>query len=149
VNIGDYLFVHPALRPDRTFEEQSPSDSLRYRSYNDEAPVWTQTVVHGHSPTLGPMRANQQIGLDTKAYESGVLTFVALRDGMQDFLQVRRPDAATDAVVVKCDLGGNPLLKRGALGGSRPRRFDAPMVGQWPRGHRKDSLGGAPGRPVG
>ncbi|MDP3173565.1 MAG: metallophosphoesterase [Phenylobacterium sp.] len=86
--LGDYIFVHAGLRPDRLLEEQSDGDLLWYRYYDEEAPVWTETVVHGHSVNPRPVRGRSRIGIDTGAYDSGVLTVLRLEDSQEDLLKI-------------------------------------------------------------
>jgi serine/threonine protein phosphatase 1 len=78
--MGDYLFVHAGLRPDRLLDEQADADLMWYRYYDDEPPVWSETVVHGHSTNPRPVIGRSRIGIDTEAYSSGILTGVRLKD---------------------------------------------------------------------
>lgn len=96
---GDYLFVHAGLRPDRLLEEQSTSDMLWYRYYDDEAPVHAETVVHGHSPHRRPILGRWRIGLDTEAYASGSLTMLRLEGEDQTFLRAHIPPEGVSAQI--------------------------------------------------
>jgi serine/threonine protein phosphatase 1 len=77
--VGDYLFVHAGLRPGVALERQDPHDLLWIR---DEFLLsrlsFGKIVVHGHSPTPGPVRRPNRIGIDTGAYATGRLTAVVL-----------------------------------------------------------------------
>jgi serine/threonine protein phosphatase 1 len=86
--LGDYFFVHAGLRPDRLVEEQSDSDMLWFRYYDDEAPVWDHMVVHGHSPNARPVMGRWRIGVDTEAHASGALTALRLEDEAQSLLRI-------------------------------------------------------------
>ncbi|HWC57044.1 MAG TPA: metallophosphoesterase family protein, partial [Sphingomicrobium sp.] len=76
---GDFLFVHAGIRPGVEIDQQKQSDLRWIR----EAFLFDQTdhgfvVVHGH--TIRPeveVRTNR-IGIDTGAYQSGVLTALAI-----------------------------------------------------------------------
>jgi len=76
---GDYLFVHAGIRPGVEIDQQRQSDLRWIR----EAFLFDETdhgfiVVHGH--TIRPeveIRGNR-IGIDTGAYQSGVLTALAI-----------------------------------------------------------------------
>jgi len=89
--LGDYLFVHAGLRPDRLLEEQTDADLLWFRYYDDEAPVWDHTVVHGHSTNARPVVGRWRIGIDTEAYASGALTALRLQGERQDLLKISMP----------------------------------------------------------
>lgn len=88
VQYGDYVFVHAGLRPDRLLEEQSDADLMWFRYYDDEAPVWPHTVVHGHSVNTRPVKGRSRIGVDTGAYASNALTMLRLEDARQDLIKI-------------------------------------------------------------
>lgn len=79
VRIGDYLFVHAGIRPGIRLRQQKRSDLLWIRdeflaSEDDHGVI----VVHGHS--VSPQvefRANR-IGIDTGAYETGILSAIGI-----------------------------------------------------------------------
>ena len=87
---GDYLFVHAGIRPGVEIDQQRQSDLRWIR----EAFLFDETdhgfiVVHGH--TIRPeveIRGNR-IGIDTGAYQSGVLTALALEGSESWFLDTR------------------------------------------------------------
>jgi serine/threonine protein phosphatase 1 len=84
---GDYVFVHAGMRPDKLLEEQSDTDLLWFRYYDDETPVHGRVVVHGHTPRARPVNGRWRIGVDTEAWASGALTAVRLEDGSRRFLK--------------------------------------------------------------
>jgi serine/threonine protein phosphatase 1 len=88
VKLGDYIFVHAGLRPDRLIEEQTDSDMMWFRYYDDEPPIWSGVVVHGHSVNIRPVRGRARIGIDTGAYATDALTALRLEGDRQDFLRV-------------------------------------------------------------
>lgn len=76
---GDYLFVHAGIRPGVHLNRQRSADMLWIREefLNSERNHGV-VVVHGHSPTAQvDMRANR-IGIDTGAYDSGILSAIGL-----------------------------------------------------------------------
>lgn len=88
VKLGDYIFVHAGLRPDRLIEEQTDSDMMWFRYYDDEPPIWSGVVVHGHSVNPRPIRGRARIGIDTGAYATDALTALRLEEERQEFLKV-------------------------------------------------------------
>jgi serine/threonine protein phosphatase 1 len=85
---GDYLFAHAGLRPDRLIQEQSPADLLWFRYYDDETPLHSATVVHGHSPNPLPVLGRHRIAIDTRAYATGALTLLRLEGTRKAFERV-------------------------------------------------------------
>jgi len=87
---GDYLFVHAGIRPGVEIDQQKQSDLRWIR----EPFLFDETdhgfvVVHGH--TIRPeveVRTNR-IGIDTGAYQSGVLTALAIEGPESWFLDTR------------------------------------------------------------
>jgi len=84
---GDYAFVHAGVRPGIPWEEQNQNDLLWIRTdFTQSNADFGYCVVHGHSPTDIPeVRANR-IGIDTRAWASGVLTCLVLEAADQRFL---------------------------------------------------------------
>lgn len=73
--LGDYFFVHAGLRPNVPLEEQSAADMLWIRDeFLEDDGVFPQLIVHGHTPEPAPFLDNRRMGLDTAAYNSGILT---------------------------------------------------------------------------
>lgn len=93
--VGDYLFVHAGLRPGVPIEQQVEKDLLWIRDEFLKAKPWVEPViVHGHTPTEGPVEALGRIGVDTGAYASGVLTAVRLQGESRSFIQATAADPA-------------------------------------------------------
>ena len=79
VTIGDYMFVHAGVRPDRALDQQSERDLLWIRDrFLNDATCFEQVIVHGHTPIREPYRDDRRIGIDTGAYLSGRLTATRL-----------------------------------------------------------------------
>ncbi|AUG54556.1 metallophosphoesterase family protein [Thalassospira marina] len=77
--LGDYLFVHAGIDPERPIAGQGP-EILRwirepFLSFSGALP---KVVVHGHTVTEEPTVRNHRIGLDTGAYYSNKLTCLRL-----------------------------------------------------------------------
>ena len=76
---GDYLFVHAGIRPGEDLSLQSQSDLRWIRSpfLEDEADHG-MVVVHGHTISSDVVERPHRIGIDTGAYQTNVLTALAL-----------------------------------------------------------------------
>jgi serine/threonine protein phosphatase 1 len=88
---GDYLFVHAGVRPGVGIEQQTEADLLwiRQEFSRVECPYPGKVVVHGHTPHREPELHRWRIGLDTGAYQTGVLTAIRLRGSERVLIQVR------------------------------------------------------------
>lgn len=83
VTVGDYFFSHAGARPGLALDRQSPEDLMWIRqTFLDSPAAFERVVVHGHTPTSQVHSDHRRIGIDTKAYESGVLTALRL-DGQE------------------------------------------------------------------
>ncbi len=88
LTVGDFVFVHAGVRSGVSLADQAPQDLLWIREgFVDTPDRHEKIVVHGHTwekdkPRFLPHR----IGIDTGAYETGVLTAVRLEDGSVTFL---------------------------------------------------------------
>lgn len=81
LSIGDYFFAHAGARPGVPLEQQSERDLMWIRnSFLNSEVQFEKVVVHGHTPTREVHACTRRIGVDTKAYESGVLTALRLED---------------------------------------------------------------------
>lgn len=88
IRIGPYVFVHAGWHPDVAPDQQSDDDRLWIRRTFLEAATWRHpfTVVHGHTPQR-PGIDRHRIGVDSKAYQSGVLTAVQIAGQSVRFVQ--------------------------------------------------------------
>lgn len=90
LSIGDYFFAHAGARPGVALDRQSERDLMWIRnSFLDNDTAFDKVVVHGHTPTKEVHVDHRRIGVDTKAYASGVLTAVRLEGAGQEFVQER------------------------------------------------------------
>ena len=76
----DYIFTHAGWNLQRSLEQQSSHDLAWGNVKGYESPVWTQTVVRGHTPMpkVTFSRAKHTIGVDTGCGMGGRLSAVAL-----------------------------------------------------------------------
>ncbi|WP_426026907.1 metallophosphoesterase family protein [Brevundimonas sp. TWP2-3-4b2] len=88
VTVGDYFFSHAGARPGLALSRQSPQDLMWIRQPFLESPAEFECViVHGHTPATGVHADHRRIGIDTKAYDSGVLSAVRLDGCERSLLQ--------------------------------------------------------------
>jgi len=85
---GSYYFVHAGIEPGVALDKQVLEDQLWIReeflrSKRDHGAI----VVHGHTITEEPEVLPNRIGIDTGAYESGVLTCLVLEGAGHRFLR--------------------------------------------------------------
>ena len=83
----DYLFVHGGVRPGVPLADQTAHDMIwiRYEFLNHTG-LHERFVVHGHTPAPLPEVRRNRLNVDTRAYDSGVLTAVVLEAGDRRFL---------------------------------------------------------------
>ena len=89
VVIGDYAFVHAGIRPGVPLAKQKAEDLLWIRQpFLDRTEMFEKRIVHGHSwIEAAPEIYDNRIGLDTGAYETGVLTAIRIEDGAVEVFQ--------------------------------------------------------------
>lgn len=87
VAIGDYFFCHAGARPGVALDDQSEDDLLWIRgTFLKSDSEFDRLVVHGHTPTSEVHSDRRRLGVDTKAYASGVLTAVKLESRARSLL---------------------------------------------------------------
>ncbi len=85
---GGYLFVHAGIRPGVALEAQLPDDLIRIRGgFLDSEADLGVVVVHGHTPTRGPVLRRNRIGIDTGAAYGREMTCLVLEADRMAFLQ--------------------------------------------------------------
>lgn len=98
VTVGDYFFSHAGARPGLALDRQSPEDLMWIRqTFLDSRTPFERVVVHGHTPTPRVHSDHRRIGIDTKAYDSGVLTALRLEGHERSLLQSIGPRRAAEA----------------------------------------------------
>jgi serine/threonine protein phosphatase 1 len=80
--VGDYAFVHAGIRPGVPLAKQKAEDLLWIRGpFLDWTEPFEKRIVHGHSwAEAAPEIYDNRIGLDTGAYQTGILTAVRIED---------------------------------------------------------------------
>ena len=85
---GDYAFVHAGIRPGVPLEEQTAGDLRWIRGdFLRKDEIHEKMIVHGHTITEDVDECRGRIGIDTGAYDSGILTAIALEGTQRRFLQ--------------------------------------------------------------
>jgi len=94
VVLGDYAFVHAGVRPGVPLDEQSSKDLrwIRDDFLLDDMPH-DKVIVHGHTITDDVEEHGNRIGIDTGAYQSGMLTALALEGNRRWYLKTSREPA--------------------------------------------------------
>lgn len=84
---GLYFFAHAGVDPDVAIERQDEASLLWVRdAFLDDTRTLARVIVHGHTPAPEPYADHRRIGLDTGAYQTGVLTAACLEAGRVGFL---------------------------------------------------------------
>lgn len=87
-SVGDYFFSHAGARPGLALGRQSAEDLMWIRQpFLNSAAAFEQVVVHGHTPTPRVHADHRRIGLDTKAYDSGILSAARLEGRARTLVQ--------------------------------------------------------------
>jgi serine/threonine protein phosphatase 1 len=87
IEIGDYVFVHAGIRHGIPLEKQQVAD-LRWirEEFLGGQSDHRMMVIHGHTITDEPAIRPNRIGIDTGAFETGVLTAIGLQGRDRWFL---------------------------------------------------------------
>ena len=80
--MGDYLFVHAGINPEKSLSEQNKMDFLWSRSdkFFDKNFEFEKIIVHGHSPEKEVINFPYRINVDTGSFFSGKLSCVCIND---------------------------------------------------------------------
>ena len=88
---GDYFFCHAGVRPGLALEAQDPHDLMWIRDEFLLHPgSFGKVVIHGHTPWLDVDVHPNRINVDSRAYETGMLSCVVLEGNRHRFLQTGR-----------------------------------------------------------
>ena len=95
ITLGDYLFVHAGILPDVPLDQQRVGD-LRWirQPFLDHPGSHGPVVIHGHTIFKQPDIRHNRIGIDTGAYETGVLTALGLEGQNRWLIEARMRDGA-------------------------------------------------------
>jgi serine/threonine protein phosphatase 1 len=87
IAIGSYLFVHAGVRPGVPLAEQQGGD-LRWirEEFLESRAAHGAMIIHGHTIEKTATEYDNRIGIDTGAYQTGVLTAIGLEGAQRWFL---------------------------------------------------------------
>lgn len=86
IGFGDYVFVHAGIRPGIDLAEQTQTDLRWIREpFLEDTTDHGFVVVHGHTITSEVEVTPNRIAIDTGAYNTGILTALAI-DGKKRWL---------------------------------------------------------------
>ena len=84
----DFYFCHAGVRPGISLANQSDHDLIWIRdAFRLHKEQFEKVIVHGHTPQKNPEVESNRINVDTKCYETGVLTALVLEGNSHRFLQ--------------------------------------------------------------
>ena len=85
--VGGYCFVHAGIKPGVPLDRQKPEDLRWIRDrFLDYEGSHGLVVVHGHSISPAVEEFHNRIGIDTGAYETGILTAIGIEAEHRWFL---------------------------------------------------------------
>lgn len=88
IEIGDYLFVHAGIDPDRPLSDQRKRDTRWIREpFLNSTKKHSHMIVHGHTIVEDIDERANRIGLDTGAYKFGKLTAIVLEGTDRRYIQ--------------------------------------------------------------
>lgn len=88
IAIGDYLFVHAGIDPDRSLPDQRKRDTRWIREpFLNSTKKHSHMIVHGHTIVEDIDERANRIGLDTGAYKFGKLTAIVLEGTDRRYIQ--------------------------------------------------------------
>ena len=94
IHIGDYLFVHAGIHPKVPLDQQEDHDLRWIREpFLSHKGDLGCVVVHGHTVTAQPELCDHRIGIDTGAWESGLLTALRLEGTDRRLIQAEERDS--------------------------------------------------------
>lgn len=84
---GGYMFVHAGVDPALPLDVQEEKDLLWIReAFLEDSRRLERVIVHGHTPEPAPHRDARRIGVDTGAYQTGILTAAVIDSAGVEFL---------------------------------------------------------------
>ena len=82
----DFYFCHAGVRPGISLADQSDHDLIWIRDdFRLHKEPFEKVIVHGHTPQEEPEVEANRINVDTKCYETGVLTALVLEGNSHRF----------------------------------------------------------------
>jgi serine/threonine protein phosphatase 1 len=96
--VGDYLFVHAGVDPEKPLDRQTPADLLWIRDdFLESEEDFGKVIVHGHSVTELPEVRDNRIGIDTGACYTNTLSCLVLQGDSRRFLSTAAKPAGAAA----------------------------------------------------
>lgn len=96
-SVGDYFFAHAGARPGEGLDNQSAADLLWIRrTFLDSEEEFDRVVVHGHTPSTEVHADRRRVGIDTRAYSSGILTALRLSGRDRHVIQAIAPQSQAE-----------------------------------------------------
>lgn len=96
--LGDYAFVHAGVRAGVPLEKQMLTDLLFIRDdFFGRPHRLPQRIVFGHTILPEPLVEDDRIGLDTGAFQTGILTAARLEGDRVDLIQAMDDNALKQA----------------------------------------------------
>ena len=90
-SFGDFFFCHAGVKPGVALDAQNPEDLIWIRGEFHRWPeLYEKVVVHGHTPAAVPEIVGNRVNLDTGAWQSGILTALAVDGQDKRIMQVER-----------------------------------------------------------
>lgn len=85
---GDYFFCHAGVRPGVALQFQDPHDLMWIRGeFHAHKGSFGKVIVHGHTPRPQVELLPNRINIDTRAFDTGVLTALVLEGAGHRLLQ--------------------------------------------------------------
>ena len=85
---GDYFFCHAGVRPGIPLDFQDPHDLMWIRGeFHAHRSSFGKVVVHGHTPRDQVEFHPNRINVDTRAFDTGILSCVVLEGNTQRVIQ--------------------------------------------------------------
>ena len=96
VRFGDYCLVHAGVRPGVSLEAQTGRDLrwIRQEFLGSDTPHEAY-IVHGHTISESVAFRPNRVGIDTGAYQSGILTALRIEGAEREVLAAGTPVAAS------------------------------------------------------
>ncbi len=85
---GDFFFCHAGVRPGIPLQHQDPHDLMWIRGeFHAHKGSFGKVVIHGHTPQDSVDFRPNRINIDTRAYDTGVLTCLVLESAQSRLIQ--------------------------------------------------------------
>ncbi len=90
-SLDDYFFCHAGIDPEVSLKKQNPHDLMWIRQkFLTSKSLYNKVIVHGHTPQPEPKLLPNRINIDTRCYDTGILTCVVLEGRTKRLIQASR-----------------------------------------------------------